>query len=390
MKGCLNNEMFKIAQLKVTFSTAGKLSIVGDKVVLSGLKGMSGLVVFYYVTDGKYESEPGRVAVYLERARELPSAVGDTAVLNLASGEVIIDVLANDSYSGWTPVISNISDVTLDGNKCEGVRLSVDWAGSRPRIRVDSTVAEVLTSGDQIKFNYTLSTQEDGSISKLAQVTVTVIGAATAGDNEGLIYVHRKPVAGFLPVLQRAGDKIVGVTMVTTDEFSYDLDHISENNKNSLKGICNWNWSIQENLSGYFETFSVQGGWGSTLSDIRLENIRAAQDRLQESIDRGMAASGILLRLSVKDVDGAWSDPFSVLVTDKKLPPVAKFELPVSTFYIAETGSSFGSDFKVFDQSYSPSGFDIVQHTWKFTNNKGISETIITSNPESRVVELVY
>lgn len=151
------------------------------------------------------------------------------------------------------------------------------------------------------------------------------------------IYVHRKPVAQFKVTATPSGANYV----TSISESSYDLDHISSQNKGIIKK--EWKWKN-----------STDAEWtnGQLPSTLPVGNNYIVQLRVQDS--------------DGPDGQGVWSDPAVQFITTKNinLAPVAQFEVSPNPLPISKT-------LTLTDNSYDPNGDTIAQRQWTVTKKGG-------------------
>lgn len=168
-------------------------------------------------------------------------------------------------------------------------------------------------------------------------------------DNSVIINVHRKPTAVFTAyAVANASTGKFDITVKDEDK-SYDIDH--QNTDGARKGIVNKKFQWKEVTNGVTDTWH----------DGKLPSPQASN-------------KDFLVKLSVQDLEGQWSDDLVKYVTTKNenLPPVAQFvenetEMPVDQL---KNDASTGKDVIFTDQSYDPNG-DSIRETWIVKDSSG-------------------
>ncbi|MFL0251509.1 hypothetical protein ACJDT4_13895 [Clostridium neuense] len=168
-------------------------------------------------------------------------------------------------------------------------------------------------------------------------------------DNSIIINVHRKPTPVFTAyAVANASTGKFDVTVKDEDK-SYDIDH--QTTDGTRKGIVNKKFQWKEVTSGVTDTWH----------DGKLPSPQSPN-------------KDFLVKLSVQDLEGQWSDDLVKYVTTKNenLPPVAQFtenetEMPVDQL---KNDVSTGKDVVFTDQSYDPNG-DSIRETWTVKDSSG-------------------
>lgn len=168
-------------------------------------------------------------------------------------------------------------------------------------------------------------------------------------DNSIIINVHRKPTPVFtVYAVANASTGKFDVTVKDEDK-SYDIDH--QTTDGTRKGIVNKKFQWKEVTSGVTDTWH----------DGKLPSPQSPN-------------KDFLVKLSVQDLEGQWSDDLVKYVTTKNenLPPVAQFtenetEMPVDQL---KNDASAGKDVVFTDQSYDPNG-DSIRETWTVKDSSG-------------------
>lgn len=117
---------------------------------------------------------------------------------------------------------------------------------------------------------------------------------------------------------------------------AYDLDHFSLPNKGIVEH--KWSWKPPTGIA-----------WTTGAGPPSLQ-VAPGQD--------------YLLCYEVKDMEGAWSDPFVVLLTATQRPPIAQFKVSPNPVVV-------GAAIQIHDMSYDPNGDPIVEHRWRVRHNTG-------------------
>lgn len=136
-------------------------------------------------------------------------------------------------------------------------------------------------------------------------------------------------------------DSNMGYGLNVTD-FSEDLDHHSR----ADKGIVEREWKIREKDTTEWNIIEIDSVW-------------LAKNKIYE------------LSMAVKDVEGSWSEPFTVEISTEEDSP------PVADFYVKPTIIA-GDDLGFVDLSYSPIGLEIVHRNLQYSFNGGswVNDTI--------------
>ncbi|MHB9094215.1 MAG: PKD domain-containing protein [Eubacteriales bacterium] len=148
------------------------------------------------------------------------------------------------------------------------------------------------------------------------------------------IIVHRKPVANF---------SVQPGTLNVTD-LSYDPDF---QYKRPDKGVVTWSWKWRKSSSTSWTT----------------------------GIPSGITELGdYVIHLEVKDVYGAWSDPYEKTITVATLQkqPVVDFDWTPALIYEGDTVT-------LINRSYDPNG-DPLTYLWTVYNPLGITNTFTSKN----------
>lgn len=140
------------------------------------------------------------------------------------------------------------------------------------------------------------------------------------------LYVHRKPLAIFSPVLTPANAFDFNLSI---NESSYDIDHEFESGKGIVQRTWKWKYAEDTYWNNGMPPTYIQGG------------------------------KTMLIYLRVLDPEGVWSDPeVKVVTTSGNMPPVANFKFTPNPLPISK--SLTYTDF-----SYDPNSDPIVEYRWR-------------------------
>ena len=409
----------------------------GQVVIFTPREGFYGLASFEYAIkdSGGLESVKNAIVqINIEKQVKGPDASDVNTVMELTeTSKSIILKVENESTLDYT--VSNIGQIYINdriATAADGVRVQISKSEDEqgrvtPFLRLSIPEVHSFRDGDEIRFEYTVS-NELGS--DTAWVYVTMTSGDDPNDMEGYLYVHRKPLAIFSPIIKLSSNKtyIESATISSTNENSYDLDHeykhaisnpISGTEGSSYngdtrpsyswKGIRAWEWGIRTTSGNWVtQVFDAQGvdknangqntgtagGTGVTDEDgnlnpdvitgtvygtadaARSAGISWIQQQLTAEINRQKQSRDyetISVYLRVRDIDGAqgigvWSDQRSIMLTALTLPPVAQFTLDKSIY----TGSSETPlNIQITDMSYDPNGDPIKLWKWELLDSSG-------------------
>ena len=405
-----------------------------------------GLATFQYMivdSEGAESIDLATVQINIEKKANPPKARAVETVMELT--ETSKSVSLNVDNTGGEPYnLLKIGRAYVNGVAASsgyGIRLTSaaveDEKGNlTPYIKLTVSKNSGLKNGDRITFTYTVGNNLGTSS---ANITVEMTNGDDPNDMEGYLYVHRKPIASFNPIIRLDGTKtyVNSVVIGLNNEQSYDLDHnLMHNTTNpiegtqsssydgqtrpfySWKGIRAWEWGYKT-LSGNWVTkvFDVQrvdanangqssvAGEGSGSADIsdlvnnsypgpyasadraRAAGIAWIQSELNDLIDAQKAGlkphDTIIVSLRVRDIDGeqnigVWSDQRTIMLTSLPLPPVAQFTTDKASY---TASSKTPLSVTVTDMSYDPNGDPLVNWSWELTDGDG--KVIWTQNLSS-------
>ena len=405
-----------------------------------------GLATFQYMivdSEGAESIDLATVQINIEKKANPPKAQAVETVMELT--ETSKSISLNVDNTGGEPYdLLKIGRAYVNGvaaSSSYGIRLTSaeveDEKGNKtPYIKLTVSQNSGLKNGDKITFTYTVGNNLGTSS---ANITVEMTNGDDPNDMEGYLYVHRKPIASFNPIIRLDNTKtyVNSVVIGLNNEQSYDLDHnLMHNTTNpiegtqsswydgqtrpfySLKGIRAWEWGYKT-LSGNWVTkvFDVQridanangqssvAGEGSGSADIsdlvnpsypgpyassdeaRAKGISWIQSELNNLIDAQKAGlkphDTIIVSLRVRDIDGeqnigVWSDQRTIMLTSLPLPPVAQFTTDKASY---TASSKTPLSVTVTDMSYDPNGDPLVKWSWELTDGDG--KVIWTQNLSS-------
>lgn len=401
-----------------------------------------GLATFEYTvidTGGLESINAAKVSINIERSSNPPKASDVETMMELTLTSKAITLIV-DNAGGETYNITNIGQVYVNGSPVNqndsryGINLTIalseDEQGNvTPYIRMDIASNNQFKNGDIVSFGYTVGNNL-GSSSATIRVEMTT--GDDPNDREGYLYVHRRPLASFIPIIELdAGrTRVESATIPLANEKSYDLDHNlmhaasnpiasagdgsggATRPSYSYMGIRSWEWGIKTlsgdwvtkvfDADGYSRDPSIDHGntaGGGTTGAVYQQNLTdygtadaaraAGVNWIQQQIDdllESQKQSGnyetIIVALRVRDIDGSeevegvgsdqpigvWSDQRSIMLTALSLPPVAQFALDKSTY----TGSADTPiSITVTDMSYDPNGDTLRKWAWELTDSDG-------------------
>lgn len=165
-------------------------------------------------------------------------------------------------------------------------------------------------------------------------------------DNLNLTYDNHTWING------NASDYVDGKSNITYNNTSYDIDHteISDNKMtlNSIlpdKGIAQEEWHWVDVTPGFTGTWQLG------------------------QLDKYTKNHIYLISLKVKDIEGAWSDPYIVVLGDSILetnnPPIAKFSLEKLKIVKGEGNT-------ITDLSYDPDMDDLAEWHWRLLDANNV------------------
>lgn len=214
--------------------------------------------------------------------------------------------------------------------------------------------------------------------------------AADATDSNGyitnphaVVYVHRRPLAEFDFVAKKVND-IVDEVDITNN--AYDLDH-QYSDKNLGLNLFEWSWRFASDSSwrgnATFSSASEGEQWINSqlvgLRNLGMDNI-IVQYRVRDidgpaeeetiNITHKVGSDWVTSGETAVRNQGAWSLPAVRWITNKGLPPVARFNTNNTVF-------GLGEEITVADRSYSPNGDNIVQWQWTIERSTGEKTEVI-------------
>lgn len=387
--------------------SGGTVELQGNEVVLTPAPGFYGLCTFYYkANDGELDSFWADAYIDIGRVITKPVAKDDEFNVKIINGTVPLDVASNDLASGHDNlVIPSFSPVLLNGVTTTAVRLNAVSDGDSPFIELEFIDSTQFAAGDVLKFTYNLAAVDNILDTSTATVLVHLEAPDSAEDNEGYMYVHRRPLASYKPVLTKNGSQITSVTIPDGNELSKDLDHSqthaewSESRAYSWKGLSAWEWAIKTGTGNWTTKVFAMEDYTGSAKDARAAGIAWINSELVKMSEQDKFNSdAVYVQLRVRDIDGennigVWSAPYVNMVTYGDLPPIAYFAPSNSVFwYDPNNPEDFASNFNIDDMSYSPVGYNLKTWTWEYTNNRNASYSIVSNdvnNPSKSIVDKI-
>lgn len=387
--------------------SGGTVELQGNEVVLTPAPGFYGLCTFYYrANDGELDSFWADAYIDIGRVITKPVAKDDEFNVKIINGTVPLDVASNDLASGNDNlVIPGFSPILLNGVTTTAARLSAVADGDSPFIELEFIDSTQFAAGDVLRFTYNLAAVDNVLDVSTATVIVHLEAPDSAEDNEGYMYVHRRPLASFKPVLTKNGSQITSVSIPEDNELSKDLDHSqthsewSESRAYSWKGLSAWEWAVKTGTGNWTtEVFAMEDYTGSA-KDAREAGIAWINSELEKlSSQDKFNSDAVYVQLRVRDIDGennigVWSAPYVNMVTYGDLPPIAYFAPSNSVYwYDPSNPTDFESNFGIDDMSYSPVGYNLTTWTWEYTNNANVTKTSTSNdagNPTKSIVDVI-
>lgn len=387
-----------------------------------------GVLTFEYrITDGKLVSlNWATVTLNVEKLPDPPVAKDVNTVMELTEKTKAVSLNVKTSGVAYTLNSAGISTVKVNGSPAtsdHGITLipaeSESETGEKvPYIKFSIKDTSTLKDKDKVTFTYTIEYEINGvKGTSTANATVEMTSGDDPNDMEGYLYVHRRPIAAFAPIITLDATKsyVTSAVINSTTESSYDLDHqfmhaLDATNRPgySLKGLRAWEWGIKT-ITGDWNTkvFDVEGvpanseneadknkltsyGTADAARAAGLAWIQSETTSLINSLNAANNHESIIVSLRVRDIDngntiGVWSDQRTIMLTALPLPPVAQFTLDKSSYTISSTGPF---EMIVTDLSYDPNGDTIGNWAWELTDPTGkviwsqnIDNASMTSNP---------
>lgn len=378
----------------------------------------------------------GTVSIEVTKETELPLAKDSSENMQLSqSGEEIIVKnislnVENKGNVGYS--IADFENTTIPSIRVNGSsdisKYKISLSKGRiqsvnnkeiPYIRMTIQPGSALKAGDKITFDYGISYDNHRSY---ATITINALSGDDPDDREGYLYVHRRPLAIFTPIvdINKETKVIRSCTIGYSQEGSFDLDHqymhstdvksISAGGRRpdySWMGIRAWEWGIRTIDSEWTtRVFDAEGKSGSdgpggntpyngSAEKARKAGIDWIQSQLNTLIT-SLNSTGrhktVMVSLRVRDIDssntvGVWSDSRIIVLTSEPLPPIANFRTDKSSYVVPLNPSE---DFKMqlTDLSFDPNGDPIKTWQWEIKDGYG-KVTAITKTDRNPDLENV-
>lgn len=379
--------------------SSGTAKLVGNEIKVESLSGFSGYLTFEYrISDGELKSNNwAKVTVYVKQVPKPPEARDMEYRMQLTAQSLALNLGVNNpsgqDYELQSPINIYRNNEMLPSNIVVGT-ISYSYRGdtgkSTPYITLIIKDDTYLKEDDILRIPYTVSNRTGSST---ANIYVTMTKGEDINDMEGYLYVHRRPLAIYAPIVQRdtSNTYIKSITLGSNQEFSYDLDHEQMHDPlgdslfkvpYSIKGVRAWEWGVRL-LDGTWNTrtFDASSYSGESASAARAAGLRWVQDETNNLI-RNNYQKSVMISLRVRDVDGPdhlgeWSEPRTILLSSIAMPPVAMFTLDKSTYTVPKTAAEF--KMKITDMSYDSNGDRIGQWRWTLTAPNG--STLMNNSP---------
>lgn len=394
----------------------GTATLNGTNITIETLSGFSGYLTFEYrISDGDLKSNNwATVTVYVKQVPKPPVAQDMKYRMQLTAKALALDLgVINPSgqeYELKTPISIFRNDDIIDSSVALA-NISYSYNGetgeSTPYITLVIKDDTYLKEDDVLRIPYTVSNRTGSST---ANIYVTMTKGEDINDMEGYLYVHRRPLAIFAPIVNKGGGNtyITDIILKSGQEFSYDLDHQKNQDPTNtlvsvpsytIKGVRTWEWGVRL-LDGAWKTktFDADSYSGSAA--------RARQAGLDwihtqtNSLIKANYQKSVMISLRVRDVDGPdnigeWSEARTLLLSSIEMPPVAMFVLDKSTYTVPNIMRDF--NIKITDLSYDSNGDKIK--TWRWTletpsGSKPINDQAFSSfnqdNLGKQVSEAIY
>ena len=339
--------------------------------------------------------EWAKVTVYIKEMPEPIEAKDSLVEMRLSQTSIGVEPDISDPDGSGYSIDPSSLKVTMNGVELAytiataGITYVNNTETGRSEARITFNVVDdtYFQLNDEIDIEYTAYYRD---VRTSAVVTIKMISGIEPGSREGILYVHRKPIAAFAPDITLVnGRNYIGDIRIKS-ESSYDLDHQADTYNDTtfgntpsgiaqarvayLDGIRAWEWSVKL-LDGNWVTrvFDTKN-YGNVATSARQAGINWIEQQAQRLIGEGTSAT-IVLSLRVRDIDGpndvgVWSDPVSVTATSAPLPPIALFKVDKDS-YIAGGPSNFYVD--ITDMSYDANGDEIVRWDWELFGPDGNS-----------------
>ena len=381
-----------ISIVEVGNCSAGNIKLINGDIELTPTIGYGGELTFRYkISDGESESNWATVTILVTKVEKTPVASDVNYSMSLTAKSLVINLnVSNSSSQAWNidsnlvaykngeALASNIIGLAIKYN-------SRDGADPVPYIELSLKDDTYFVVDDIITIPYTVKSSLTGGSSS-AVVHIKMTKGDDPNDMEGYLYVHRKPIASFSPIIHRDSSKYVtGVTIGSSNEYSYDLDHeqshaigISSRPSYSIKGIRTWEWGVKL-LDGNWEMMQFDADtYGGSAESARSAGITWVNSKAN-SIISANPQRAVMISLRVRDVDGegnmgVWSAEKTVLLSSIAMPPVAMFTLDKSTYTVGNNIIDFS--LRVTDMSYDANGDNIINWKWTLETPSGVSSSM--------------
>lgn len=438
----------KLRIYEVMNSNTGSVRLDGDvtnqKVVLTPTPLFYGLATFEYTvidSGGLTSLNRAKVSINIHKSSTKPQASDVNTMMELISTSKAITLNVNNEGGEPYSLLNKTWQVYVNGQPVSqndskyGIKiisaLSEDEQGNTtPYIRLEIAKENQFKNGDVISFSYTVGNNIG---SDTATVYVEMITGDDPNDREGYLYVHRKPLAFFTPIIQldASRTRVESAKIPLNNETSYDLDHRfmhaktlpevaddSAGNNDSVRpyysreGIRSWEWGIKT-LSGTWITavFDADGvsrdpvksggdvAGGGTLGYVYeidskdygsadaarkagVEWIQAQIDQVLADQKAGNNYETIIVALRVRDIDGSaevkgvgTDQPIGVWSDQRSIMLTALSLPPVAQFALDKSTYTGSADtpisITVTDMSYDPNGDTLRKWAWELTDSDG-------------------
>lgn len=423
-------ENLVITQVRSVSSGSITLMNNGEFIRLIPSKLFYGLLKFEYrISDGELVSNGwGTVTIDIQKVPSPPVAMDVKTAMEMSETTKAISLKVENAGGEPYQLESNFN-VYVNGSPAtstHGITLKVasvegDTGELLPYIRLLLSSNSKLKDKDKVTFAYTVYNNYGRST---ATITVEMTEGDDPLDMEGYLYVHRRPLAAFAPIihLDPTRSYVTSVVINGNTELSYDIDHQFMHEKSlpikssvgssytggtrpdySWNGLRAWEWGYKT-ITGEWTTkvFDAEGKKkegetslpGATVNYGTADNARQAglnwiQSELTSLINR-LNSTGkhesIIVSLRVRDIDGdknigVWSDQRTVMLTSLPLPPVALFTLDKSTYTVSSNQIKDKFKMAVTDMSYDPNGDAILTWDWELFDGSGTSLLTLNLRP---------
>lgn len=372
--------------------TAGTVNLTDDgNISVTPTSGFGGTLTFEYrIADGgDIESKNwATVTLIVKKVDKAPNVYDVNYSMQITDKTVnIIPKVVNNSTQDY--IIESNLLVYLDGGTLSSdiaiatleYMLDNETGKNIQYIKLTLKDASYLNVGDILKIPYTAKTAITGE-SASANIYVTLIEGDEADNKEGILYVHRRPLAIFTPDITKDSTNtyITGAVIRDNKEFSYDLDWqlqhtltAEDRPSYSKQGIRCWEWGVRL-LDGEWVTKQFDAStYGNSAVSARSTGLNWVNNQLATTIKNNPRES-LMVSLRVRDIDGAdtlgeWSEPRTLLLSSIQMPPVALFTLDKSSYSVPKNSEQF--KMVITDMSYDANGDDIKTWYWTLTNPEG-------------------